>query len=578
VENAPHGGDQAQTVNIHDYLQAIRRRWRVVLVVTLAAVCIGLALSARQTPRFLASTEILVEPTQDVTRTQSGIILQPEEVATQREVIASRTVAEAVIDDLGLQETAQELLMTLVVDAIDETRVLKVSVQRRDPAEAAAIANSFADSYIELRTAQATRQLETLRTALQGQADDLREQIAALDEAIALVPDADKPELTAERQNLIIQLGQLSADLDEVRNAELGQGPVGSVLLPAIAPEQSTRSPLVRTAALAGLLGLLMGIAAALVRDRMDDTIRREESLAALARKRPVLGRIPRQHSRSAGNGPAGRGSPVGEAYQSLAANVRFLVDKAVGTDGRGRILLVASAEAGAGRTSVAVNLALAVARAGHRVVLVDGDLRSPSVADVLQIEFEPGLAELIKGSVSADHGWLSFADLDLRVVPAGRTDGHALDLLASAQVAERLADVARDCDLVVVDSTPVLDCADTVELVQAVDMAVVVARTGRSRAHELLAAVNQLEAVGGSVIGWVLNHGGQRHGEPRTRRLAARSVSRIRKGTTDAFGRPKSRHRGSPHVSASPDGTARSRAPQLMNRLLPARRRSADA
>jgi succinoglycan biosynthesis transport protein ExoP len=135
----------------------LRRQWLSLVVMTLLGVGAAAVLSQTQTRMYSAQTQMLVEPPSSAS-TSNDVVMTPEEVATQVEVITSVPVAATVTHDLGLEETPETLLMSVTVASVSDTRVLTISVLRRRAGGAAAIANSFADAYLK----QAAEQRRTV--------------------------------------------------------------------------------------------------------------------------------------------------------------------------------------------------------------------------------------------------------------------------------------------------------------------------------------------------------------------------------------------------------------------------------
>jgi polysaccharide biosynthesis transport protein len=139
----------------------LRRQWLSLVVMTLLGVGAAAVLSQTQTRMYSAQTQLLVEPPSSAS-TSNDVVMTPEEVATQVEVITSVPVAATVTHDLGLEETPETLLKSVTVASVSDTRVLTISVLRPRAGGAAAIANSFADAYLKYRTNQASEQRRTV--------------------------------------------------------------------------------------------------------------------------------------------------------------------------------------------------------------------------------------------------------------------------------------------------------------------------------------------------------------------------------------------------------------------------------
>jgi capsular exopolysaccharide synthesis family protein len=301
------------------------------------------------------------------------------------------------------------------------------------------------------------------------------------------------------------------------------------------------------------LLGLGAGVALAYLMEQLDTTLRREEdmeeqlgvtslgtvpSFAAAARAgRPHFARL-RRRRRKGGrrrlpsivqrqNSPADAGWAPGDAFRALHTNLLF-------ADPRGmpRSLVVTSAVAGEGKTTVAVNLAICVAQHGGRVLLLDGDLHRPQLHAAFGVPREGGLTELVHD----DRPWgevvhsTDFAGL--YVLTAGRSMGREPGLLRSMAVRRALVELTQAFDIVIIDGPPVLYTADAAIISAVADGVIIVASAGFTDRADCRTAVRMLRQVGAQLVGSVLNdpdahlhdHHYERYGYSRdTRALAGR-------------------------------------------------------
>jgi capsular exopolysaccharide synthesis family protein len=171
-----------------------------------------------------------------------------------------------------------------------------------------------------------------------------------------------------------------------------------------------------------------------------------------------------------------------------------------------GRAIMVASAEPDAGKTTVVANLAVAVARAGYQVAVVDADLRRPALHRLFGVESKPGLMDVLVNSVRAPQALRPSRVPGVKVMPGGASaDGYEL-LMNPVRVRQLLQQLTQEVDFVFVDSPPVLDSADAAALGPAVDGVLLVVVRGESTEDEVQRALNQLQRVGAKMLGVVLN------------------------------------------------------------------------
>ena len=189
------------------------------------------------------------------------------------------------------------------------------------------------------------------------------------------------------------------------------------------------------------------------------------------------------------------------EAMRLIRTNVQF-----AGLGASLRTLVVTSAAAGEGKTSVASDLALAYAQAGQRVILVDGDLRQPRIAELFGIEAGDGATNVLVEDAHLDEVLHPWGDGQLRLLTSGTRPAKPSELLASAKMGELLARLRADSDLVIIDSAPVLPVADTAALLAHVDAVLLVVRGGVTSSPQVRAAVERLRSVDARIVGLVLN------------------------------------------------------------------------
>jgi uncharacterized protein involved in exopolysaccharide biosynthesis len=237
---------------------------------TLLGVGVTAVLSQTQTRMYSAHTQLLVEPLSSAS-TSNGVVMTPEEVASQVEVITSRPVAATVVNHLGLDETPETLLKSVTVAGVSDTRVLTISVLWPQAGGAAAIANSFADAYLKYRTQQATEQRRTVTRSYNSALNTIWQQLSNISDQIETAVPAEKPDLKAQQHALTIQVSQVSSELAALNSNDIDALGGGQVLVPAAIPTSPAQPRPLRSVLLGGIAGLLLGVGLAFIRDRFDD-------------------------------------------------------------------------------------------------------------------------------------------------------------------------------------------------------------------------------------------------------------------------------------------------------------------
>jgi capsular exopolysaccharide synthesis family protein len=278
----------------------------------------------------------------------------------------------------------------------------------------------------------------------------------------------------------------------------------------------------VRSTLIGGVLGLLLAIAAVFLRDTLDRRLRTGEDVETSFHI-PVLARI--------------RSKPLGKIAQIAAlSNEDYLTDveafrilrrnlEMLSIDSPPRSIIVTSAAGEEGKTTVAGSLAFAMASAGKRTLLVDCDLRQPTLASRLGVKQSPGMSEFLMGVATPEEiinpiAFDRVASLDgggsipLVVIPAGTPNPHSAELLSSRAFREFLQQVLEAYDVVVFDSSPLLPVADTLEMLPHVDAVIVCARESKTTRGEAQAVKSALERFPGVLAGIVITGVKPRHSE----------------------------------------------------------------
>jgi polysaccharide biosynthesis transport protein len=513
--------ERDDVISLQDYLVVLRRQRWLLLTTTVLVVVVAVGVSFAQTPLYESQAEVVVEPirrTQDVSLED---LLAPSGNTgqTERLVMTSRQVAERAAEEVGTTDVSR-LLDQVRAEAVADTRVVRVIATDPDPDRAAAIADAFTEGYLDLRRDQAVAELLAARSNLEDRAADLRAQIEALEGDAEAADDAadddadDALGASVQRDVLISQFGQVTAQIAELGDAAQAVTGGGAVLTPAEIPTSPVSPRPLRTGALAVVLGLLLGVGVGFLRDHLDDVVRDETDFKRSTGGRPLLGRIPTWNDPQGGDRLVTVLEPssiAGEAYRELSAGVRFLLlaneeQPADAGEHIGRSVILTSGLAGDGKTSTAANLAVAAARVGLRTVLVDADLRRPTLGTRFGLGRTTGLSDvLLSGDPVGEHVVRVGID-NLVVLTAGTIPPNPNELLASPAMRGLHQELTSKADLVVYDTPAALAVPDALELGRLVDLTILVGRAGVTGRRQLATAIERLEQAGTSVDGTVLN------------------------------------------------------------------------
>ncbi|MGH9156472.1 MAG: polysaccharide biosynthesis tyrosine autokinase [Acidimicrobiales bacterium] len=491
----------ADELELRDYLRVIRRRkWTIALT---AVVIVGAALTAAflKTPRYRASAELLIAPKVSETLfnpNNGSIYTDPRRaVATEIKVLSSKAVEDAVAEKLGSRPT-------ISATGSPDDDVVTVRAVSVDPERAALIVNTYATEYIDYRRESTVRDILDAQAEIQRKVEEKQGEIDALD---AQPGPKDSPARAAERTSLTNQQNLFRAQLDQLQvGASLNSGGA-QLITPAEAPDEPFEPNPVRSGITALAIGLLLGVGLAFLFEYLDDALRTTVDVERATQGLPVLGVIPavpgwrnqkttRTVTRSEPN------SMAAEAYRSLRTSVQFL-----GLDSPLHTLQLTSPSSSEGKTTTVANLAVALADAGQRVIVVDCDLRRSRLHEFFGLANTVGITSVLVGDVPLSAA-LQQAGTDdrLRVLCSGPRPPNPSELLSGQRAIEVLNAIRAEADIVLFDSPPVLPVSDAVVLAARVDATLLVAHVRSTSKKALLRAYEQLRQVDAPVIGTLLN------------------------------------------------------------------------
>jgi Mrp family chromosome partitioning ATPase len=482
---------------LRGYLDIIRRgRW-LILIVALVAAAAAFGYSKLQKPSYSATATLTYnDPNQGLALTGSSFLnaqtpLQQAAVAAPQ--VTRPEVVRAVQKQLGSSVNGSSI--TSSVDP--NSYVINVNSSSHNAAEAATIANAFANTDASLSASQARAKYHQEALATQKQ---LRGELN----------HGSQDVVTAEALARLQSLATLAAPL--------------TVTNPATTPGSPSSPKTARNTIGALLLGLLLGIAIATARDALDRRLRHTRDVTKVL-DHPVVGHISAEafgHSGAPAESSNGAGrldDSDQEAFRIVRQNLAYL-----GTAAERRTLLVTSAIAGEGKSTVAACLAVTTAESGKRTLLVECDLRKPVLAERMGIKEGPGLSDYLTGHADPRQILQPVAGIverlngsgptltgghsgsaNLVCITAGRRVPRPAELLASERFRSFLTEVSDVYDTVILDAPPLLPVADTLAIVPDVSALVVCIRLEHTTREQALAAQSALDRLPERPVGLVL-------------------------------------------------------------------------
>lgn len=476
---------------LRSYAQLVRRRKWWVIALALAGLAVSLAVSFTEPKQYAATAQVLVLPsgqTSALGTTEQPVT--PTDVQTMLQLVTSAPVTSAVRHLLG---SAPAVTATEVA----QTNVIAISAISPVPARAALIANAYARAFV---STQQTAALDNLAAA-EGQ---LRTQIRSLGKQVKQLRRASGT--ASQLAALVNQQAVLREQLTQMQVSGTGDTGDLSIVTPAIAPV-SPSSPKPAQDGLLGLAaGLILGLAAAFLRESLDDAVASKEAAEEFGGA-TVLAAVPMVTSWKKRNRPlvvslARPTSPAAEAYRSLRTSLQFArQDRDLHT------ILVTSPAAAEGKTSTLSNLGAVFAQAGLRVVLVSCDLRKPRLGQFFGLEERAGLTTAILGEQPVEELIQPVpGNENLWLLASGQLPPNPAELLNGRRAQEIFATLRGLFDLVLIDSPPVLPVTDAVVLSRDADATLLIVAAGQTRRGDLQRSAEKLAQVNARVVGIVLN------------------------------------------------------------------------
>jgi non-specific protein-tyrosine kinase len=500
-----------KTMETREYLGILKRRKWIVILTTLVTVGVIALGSAIQPPTYTAAAIVRVAQASSGSIAYADYMYADRLTNTYVQILTSRPVLEEVARRLDLAISAGALARQMKVEALPNTELLRITVEDTDPARARGVADTLAALLVEQSQSLYLGGTKSAREILQEQLgviqDNLEQDRGAL-ETLLNNPGGDQKEIDALQTRIPLEeevYANLLQQYEEARIAEASRANSVTIVEPAVQPTTPSKPRMTLNIALGTLVGLVGGIGLAFLFENLDATLHSTDDLDKVTRV-PILGSIPR--FRVPRGTPAGitlfgydGRSPAAEAYRVLRSN---LLSIGLGTSQK--TLLITSAEPGAGKSMVLVSLAAALAQAGRKVIVVDGDFRHSSLHQVFGLPNELGLSDVLLDLSRIDAALQETKIQGVRALTSGPLPPDPAELLGLSKMQELIKEVAKEADVVLLDAPPILAVADAVVLAPIVDGVLLVAAQDQATGRGVQRALQQLDTVGAKALGVVFD------------------------------------------------------------------------
>ncbi len=513
---------EPRVIDLRELVHVIRRRRRSIIWITLLTLATAVVVIGVRSPVYTSRAQVEVRPLTVDEQLQPFATDSFVNMETEAARVTQEPVAALAAPDLGLDPDSPSDLSDAAEDVQvsvqPNTTFLDVSCTRSDAEQARDCAAAFAAAYVDDRIGGAEDLYEAQTTAELDRIDEASAQIDALRDQLT-EPGAAKQEIRAAIEELDRLITAAQTSLLALPTAS----PNAAVLSrSADLPSVPSNKNYLLVGGLAVLLGLALGIGAALVRERLVEPIGDRDKLEASLDARTlgvvpaVTPRMDTRRNLAALDAPDG---PEGQAYLAMAAMLRGTVDARPG------MIVVTSPARAEGKSRTTANLAVALA-GKSRVAAVSCDLRNPRLHELFERGNDVGVTTLLAGrSRLADSIQVTAVD-DLFLIASGPAADNSAELLGSEEMSRLLDALRTGFDFVLIDTGPGLEMADVLLLAPRVDGFVVVADAEATSRNDVSDLRSRLESAGGRIVGGVLTNVARRHvraargGRPREPRI----------------------------------------------------------
>jgi polysaccharide biosynthesis transport protein len=490
--------DSDPALGLHRALGILRRRFLLIAFCVVLVAGSAYAASKSRTKHYTATASLVFDNNQ-LNQQVAGLSVassstQQSQESTNVKLVELGETARRTAKLLGGEVTEQQVRGNLSVSAQGESNIVDVAATATSPTLAAEIANTYVRQFV---AGQQSANHSYFSSALAL----VNKQLAALSpgqrigpQGLALQDRAQSLEILAELQSGNVQVAQA-----------------------ATIPTSPSSPKVTWNTVLAAFLGLLLGLGLAFLLERLDRHIKEPEDLERIF-KLPLLGVVPEssayQLHASGGGGPDAAALPSGEAeaFRMLRARLRYFnVDRDL------RVILVTSASAGDGKSMVVQNLAETAASTGSRVLVIESDLRRPTLGGRLGLRPAPGLAEVLISTstieraiqttaVVSANGGSAASRSAVSVLTAGAPPPNPTELIESQAMEHVLEWAGKNYDLVLLDTSPFSVVPDVIPLLRQSDGVVIVSRLGKSTRDGEARMREELARLGAPMLGVVAN------------------------------------------------------------------------
>lgn len=449
---------------LSQYLGMLRSHWLMIVSFIAVGLVAAFAYVTVAHKTYKSQADLIVTPVAPDDPNLIGLSLVREtadptaDVLTVSQLVTSPSVSSLVAKQLGGQPNA--LVSHISATPVTQSEIIAVEATASSPGEAAKLADAFANQTVQERSnvmhAQVASLIPTLKASLSG------------------LPTGDRSSLASEL-----------AVLETLRSSPDPTVRVSSEAVPPSSPASPDRK---LSLAAGGFVGLIAGLLMMLAVNALDPKLRDEDQLREIF-DLPLLVRVPKQRSGRTPLTSRELTAPVSEAFRTLrsAFTVR-VAERKRGQRRRGHAILITGDAAADGKSTVALNLATSLTAAGQQVILIEADLRRPSIGLALRVRAPHSIVDVLLGNAQLVEAlvWMRQYGPNLELLLATNHDAREIDKVTAESARQLVREARSMCDFVVIDSPPMTDVTDALAFAEEADDVVLVARVGNSHVRKM--------------------------------------------------------------------------------------------
>ncbi len=494
-------------MELKDYLRPLRKWWWLIILATLVAAVSAYFATRQQPPIYRTRTTLMVGTAIENPNPNGNEFWLTQQLAnTYADIVKRDNVRAAVMQRLNLT-----FLPDYTARVVPNTQLIELIVTDIHPLRAQQVAQALAEQLINISPAGPGGEDQQRQAFINGQLNDLEVKIqetqAEIDRKQAELANLFSARQIADAQTQLAALQNKKLTLQAnyaalLSNTQRGALNSISIIEPAALNPVPVGPNRRASILLAAAIGALLATAAAFLLDYLDDTLKNPDDIQKTLGL-TTLGAAPRLDGKSGELvALSSSHSAATEAYRVLRTNLQFAA-----VESPLRTLLITSPSPGEGKSLTAANLAVALAQAGRRVVLVDADLHKPRIHRLLGLKNNTGLTTaLIQEQPEFEDLLQPGPEPGLSVLTSGPLPPNPAELLGSGRARDFFGHLAQQADIVLFDSPPAVALSDAVILGAQLDGVLLVVEAGRTRREVARRALEALRKVHARVIGVALN------------------------------------------------------------------------